>query len=85
LRDGRIASVNEPEALTTGRRQYLIVAGLLGDLAQEVFTALGVPTDNLDMWVAACCMRHQLPLVTLSDKDFVDFRQDGLELVEPPD
>jgi predicted nucleic acid-binding protein len=36
------------------------------------------------MWVAACCIRHQIPLVTLNFKDFVDFRQDGLELVEPP-
>jgi predicted nucleic acid-binding protein len=35
------------------------------------------------MWVAACCIRHQLPLVTLNQKDFVDFRHDGLDLVEP--
>jgi predicted nucleic acid-binding protein len=37
------------------------------------------------MWVAACCIRHQLPLVTLNQKDSVDFRQDGLELLEPPE
>jgi hypothetical protein len=37
------------------------------------------------MWVVACCIRHRLPLVTLNQKDFVDFQHDGLELVEPPE
>jgi hypothetical protein len=35
------------------------------------------------MWVAACRIRHRLPLVMLNQKDFVGFRQDGLYLVEP--
>lgn len=41
--------------------------------------------STADMWLAACCIRHQLPLATPNQKDFVDFRQDGLDLVEPPE
>jgi len=55
--------------------------GVLAAAAQR----RGRPRPQNDMWVAACCIRHQLPLVTLNQKDFVDFRQDGLELVEPPE
>jgi hypothetical protein len=35
--------------------------------------------------VAACCTRHGLQLVTLNLRDLVDFKQDGLQLVEPPE
>jgi hypothetical protein len=35
------------------------------------------------MSVADCCIDNRVPLVTLN-KNFVDFRQDGLELVGPP-
>jgi predicted nucleic acid-binding protein len=37
------------------------------------------------MWVAACCIAHRGPLVTLNFKHFVDFRHDRLDLVEPPE
>lgn len=43
----------------------------------------GWPRPQNDMLVAACPIRHGLPLVTLNQKDFVDFRQGGLELLEP--
>jgi len=39
----------------------------------------GRPRPQNDMWIAACCIRHGLPLVTLNKKDFVDFAaRDGL-------
>jgi predicted nucleic acid-binding protein len=27
------------------------------------------------MWIAACCLSHDLPLATLNLKDYEDFRQ----------
>jgi predicted nucleic acid-binding protein len=36
------------------------------------------------MWVAACCSRQRLPLVTLDRKDFVDFRQATQTSSKPP-
>ena len=43
----------------------------------------GRPRPQNDMWIAACCIRHGLPLVTLNTKDFADFsRHDGLVLIE---
>lgn len=45
----------------------------------------GRPRPHNDMWIAACCIRHQIPLVTLNVKDFADFADyDGLILVRPP-
>jgi hypothetical protein len=42
----------------------------------------GRPRPQNDMWVAACCLRHRLPLVTLNRRDFVDFAEfDGLVLL----
>jgi toxin FitB len=41
----------------------------------------GRPRPQNDTWVAACCVRHEVGLVTLNQKDFVDFRQDGLVLL----
>lgn len=42
----------------------------------------GRPRPQNDMWVAASCLRHELPLVTLNTKDFEDFaRNDGLVLL----
>ena len=39
-----------------------------------------------DTWVAACCIRHGLPLITLNKKDFEDFaRHDGLVLLGEDD
>jgi len=26
-----------------------------------------------DMWIAACCLTHDLPLTTLNVKDYLDF------------
>jgi predicted nucleic acid-binding protein len=35
-----------------------------------------------DMWIAACCLTHCLPLATLNVKDFDDFKvHHGLELI----
>jgi toxin FitB len=34
------------------------------------------------MWVAACCLYHDLPLATLNLKDFEDFAEhEGLTLI----
>lgn len=39
------------------------------------------PTN--DMWIAACCITHGLPLATLNVKDYADFAAyDGLDLVQ---
>jgi toxin FitB len=46
----------------------------------------GRPRPQNDTWVAACCLRHRLPLVTLNAKDFQDFaRHDGLALLTEHD
>ncbi|WP_211589995.1 hypothetical protein [Microbispora sp. H11081] len=37
-----------------------------------------------DMWIAACCLTHGLPLATLNVKDFEDFKvHHGLMLITP--
>lgn len=42
----------------------------------------GRPRPQNDTWVAACCVRHGLPLITLNTKDFEDFaRHDGLVML----
>jgi len=42
----------------------------------------GRPRPQNDTWVAACSVRHGLPLITLNTKDFDDFaRHDGLVLL----
>jgi predicted nucleic acid-binding protein len=42
----------------------------------------GRPRPQNDTWVAACCVRHGLPLITLNGKDFEDFaRHDRLVLL----
>ena len=35
----------------------------------------GRPRPVNDMWIAACCLSHDLPLATLNLKDYEDFRQ----------
>ncbi|HUR15680.1 MAG TPA: type II toxin-antitoxin system VapC family toxin [Candidatus Limnocylindrales bacterium] len=46
----------------------------------------GRPTPQNDTWVAACCVRHNLPLLTLNKKDFEGFaRHDGLVLLGEDD
>ena len=39
------------------------------------------PRPPNDMWIAACCIRHQIPLVTLNLKDFEDLAD--LTLIRP--
>ena len=34
-----------------------------------------------DTWIAACCLRYQIPLVTLNTADFSDFAAHGLVLL----
>jgi len=33
----------------------------------------GRPRPQNDTWIAACCLRYQVPLVTLNTADFTDF------------
>jgi predicted nucleic acid-binding protein len=41
----------------------------------------GRPRPQNDTWIAACCVRYGLPLLTLNQRDFLDFRDhDGLLL-----
>jgi predicted nucleic acid-binding protein len=51
--------------------------GRLSSAAQK----RGRPRPQNDTWIAACCVRHQLPLLTLNARDFVDFVDDGLLLI----
>ena len=42
----------------------------------------GRPRPQNDTWIAACCIRHGVPLITLNTKDFEDFAEhDGLTLL----
>jgi predicted nucleic acid-binding protein len=42
----------------------------------------GRPRPANDMWIAATCLAHGLPLATLNIKDYVDFADHhGLELI----
>src|SRR5258708_1236370 len=43
----------------------------------------GRPRPQNDTWIAACCLRYQVPLVTLNTADFADFaEQHGLALLD---
>ena len=45
-------------------------------------TKRGRPTPVNDSWVAACCLTHDLPLVTMNLRDFRDLSEfEGLELI----
>ena len=35
--------------------------------------AAGAARPQNDTWIAACCLRYQVPLVTLNTADFTDF------------
>ena len=50
------------------------VAATWGRLAAAAVRR-GRPRPVNDMWVAACCLTHDLPLPTLNLKDYEDFRQ----------
>jgi len=41
----------------------------------------GRPRPQNDTWIAACCLRYQIPLVTLNTADFSDFAAHGLVLL----
>lgn len=41
----------------------------------------GRPRPQNDTWIAACCLRYQIPLVTLNTADFRDFAEHGLVLL----
>lgn len=42
----------------------------------------GRPRPVNDMWIAACCLAHQVPLATLNLKDYEDFAEHhGLNLL----
>lgn len=42
----------------------------------------GRPRPVNDMWIAACCLAHDLPLATLNVKDYIDFVElHGLRLI----
>ena len=42
----------------------------------------GRPRPHNDTWIAACCVRHDIPLLTLNVRDFEDFAEhDGLTLL----
>jgi predicted nucleic acid-binding protein len=46
----------------------------------------GRPRPQNDTWVAACGIRHGLPLVTLNMKDYADFAEhEGLVLLTEHD
>lgn len=45
----------------------------------------GRPRPQNDTWIAACCVRHGIGLVTINTKDFEDFRPDGLVLLTAED
>jgi toxin FitB len=57
------------------------IARVWGELAGAA-QLRGRPRPQNDMWIAACCLRYQVPLVTLNIADFVDFAEHhGLTLL----
>lgn len=59
------------------------VADTYGVLAAEAMKR-GRPRPMNDMWIAAACLTHGLPLATFNVKDFMDFKvHQGLELITP--
>jgi predicted nucleic acid-binding protein len=60
------------------------VARTWGQLAANA-QRRGRPRPQNDTWVAACCLRHRLGLVTLNRKDFADYEQEGLMLLTADD
>lgn len=58
------------------------IARVWGRLAGDA-QSRGRPRPHNDTWVAACCIRFGIPLITLNRKDFADFAaHDGLVLVD---
>jgi predicted nucleic acid-binding protein len=50
------------------------VAGTWGRLSAAAIRR-GRPRPVNDMWVAACCLTHGIPLATLNLRDYEDFNQ----------
>jgi toxin FitB len=48
------------------------IARMWGELAGAA-QLRGRPRPQNDTWIAACCLRYQVPLVTLNTADFNDF------------
>jgi len=48
------------------------IARMWGELAGAA-QLRGRPPPQNDTWIAACCLRYQVPLVTLNTADFTDF------------
>jgi predicted nucleic acid-binding protein len=60
------------------------IARLWGELAGEA-QLRGRPRPQNDTWIAACCLRYQVPLLTLNTADFGDFAEHhGLVLLADP-
>jgi predicted nucleic acid-binding protein len=50
------------------------VGAVWGRLSAAAFQR-GRPRPVNDMWIAACCLTHEVPLATLNLKDHEDFKQ----------
>lgn len=60
------------------------VARIWGRLAARA-QLRGHPRPQNDTWIAACCIWHDVSLLTLNVKDFGDFAEhDGLRLLRAP-
>jgi toxin FitB len=58
------------------------IARVWGELAGNA-QLRGRPRPQNDTWIAACCLRYRVPLVTLNTTDFADFaRHHGLALLD---
>jgi len=57
------------------------IARVWGELAGQA-QLRGRPRPQNDTWIAACCLRYQVPLLTLNTADFTDFAtHHGLRLL----
>ena len=50
-------------------------AGIIWRAVPREHIQRGRPRPVNDMWVAACCLAHGIPLATLNLKDYEDFNQ----------
>lgn len=67
-----------PLAVIPGDDAVAVVWGRLSAAAHQ----RGRPRPTNEMWIAACCLVHDLPLATLNVKDYLDsVEHDGLRLI----
>jgi predicted nucleic acid-binding protein len=92
---GELTTWTELRAWGSGRRQELAdwlsgIPVLPGDEAvaatwgrpSAAATRAGQPRPVNDMWIAACCLTHDLPLATLNLKDYAYFKDhQGLRIL----